>query len=460
MRAHHKRHITVLGDLLLDRDVIGTVGRVCPDAPVPVLDVTCEHESPGGAGLAALQCRAHDIEVTLVAPLADDAEGRRLRVLLSESGIELLELGHEGRTRTKTRIRAAGQSLVRVDGGGPGRLVGEVTDDVRAALERADILLVSDYGAGMTHDPHLRELLSEVAKHAGPDHRLCWDPHPRGGQPVPGCAVVTPNLAEARASLADPTVSAAEGAGRLRSTWRAQGVAVTDGERGAWLATSASAPFFAAAPHVFEGDPCGAGDRFSASLAQSLARGALPSEAVVQAVHDASFWVAAGGAAGYRARASRPLERGPAGPGVAPLLTDIRGSGGRVVATGGCFDVLHAGHIASLQAAAALGDALVVLLNSDDSVRRLKGAGRPVHNVADRAAVLRALSCVDAVVVFDEDDPRGALRQLRPDVWAKGGDYAEDSLPEADLVRSWGGQVVLLPYLAGRSTTSILETIR
>lgn len=141
------------------------------------------------------------------------------------------------------------------------------------------------------------------------------------------------------------------------------------------------------------------------------------------------------------------------------LVRQVQSGGGVVVATGGCFDVLHSGHVHTLEAARRLGDALIVLLNSDSSVRRLKGTGRPVHTAEDRARVLSALACVDAVVVFDEDDPRECLQRLRPDVWAKGGDYEGAELPEAGLVASWGGRVVLLPYLAGRSTTRILQGI-
>jgi rfaE bifunctional protein nucleotidyltransferase chain/domain len=131
-----------------------------------------------------------------------------------------------------------------------------------------------------------------------------------------------------------------------------------------------------------------------------------------------------------------------------------------VVATGGCFDLLHAGHVATLEAARALGDCLVVCLNSDHSVRRLKGPERPLQPEADRARVLAALDCVDAVLVFDEDTPHEVLHRLRPHVWAKGGDYAGADLPEAPLLREWGGQAVVLPYLQGRSTTSLVETAR
>ncbi len=144
------------------------------------------------------------------------------------------------------------------------------------------------------------------------------------------------------------------------------------------------------------------------------------------------------------------------------MLAAVRSRGGTVVATGGCFDLLHAGHVATLRAARRLGDCLVVCLNSDTSVRALKGPDRPVNTERDRAELLAALDCVDAVVVFDEPTPEAVLSRLRPDVWVKGGDYADGGpgLPEADLVAGWGGQTVVVPYLAGRSTTSILAAAR
>ncbi len=159
------------------------------------------------------------------------------------------------------------------------------------------------------------------------------------------------------------------------------------------------------------------------------------------------------------AAGSRAPERGST---ALDVVRRVRSAGGTLVATGGCFDVLHAGHVGCLEAARGLGDALVVLLNSDASVRRLKGPHRPVVPQEDRERVLRGLASVDAVVVFEEDDPRAALAELRPDVWAKGGDYGDDGvdLPEGDLVRGWGGRVVLLPYLQGRSTTRILSRSR
>jgi D-beta-D-heptose 7-phosphate kinase / D-beta-D-heptose 1-phosphate adenosyltransferase len=481
-------HVVVVGDVVLDQDVDGRTERLCPDAPVPVLDVTARRTSPGGAGLTALLVAASGVRVTLVAPLADDDGGRALRAQLAPR-MEVLALGHAGGTRRKIRIRSAGQSLVRVDDGGPGSPTEVPVQRLREALASADVVLVSDYGAGTTRDAVVRGLLAESAQ----QRPLVWDPHPRGGDPVAGVTLATPNAAEAQgavADLPDAALPATEDvmASCLRGQWRARAVCVTAGSTGAFVASDGAEPLFVPAPTVSGGDPCGAGDRFAATAAVTLARGGSVARAVGAAVLDASRWVADGGAEGYRQRAEAQAtavggapEGVPApdrpevavtaagdaeGPGLhavpgegedlAALAARLRSGDRRLVATGGCFDIVHAGHVATLQAARRLGDALVVLVNSDESVRRLKGPTRPVVTARDRARVLEAFDCVDAVVVFDEDDPRSALEQLRPDVWAKGGDYDDAELPEAAVVREHGGRVVLLPYLGGRSTTSIL----
>jgi rfaE bifunctional protein nucleotidyltransferase chain/domain/rfaE bifunctional protein kinase chain/domain len=459
--------IVVVGDALLDRDVDGHSTRLSPDAPVPVVDVDDVFASPGGAGLAALLCAEPpatgtvpgEVSVTLLAPVAADAAGHELAAALGDVALE--RLGHRGGTRTKTRVRSAGQTLVRVDEGGPGTPVGVSASHVAAVLAGADAVLVSDYGGGVTRDPAVRAALEAHARTG----TVVWDPHPRGGAPVPGCALVTPNAAEAAHALGAPgTTAPRDLAGALRERWAARAVAVTAGAEGAHLATAAGTELVPAAP-VRNTDPCGAGDRFASAAALALGAGADVTTAVETAVESAGQWVAAGGAATWRTRRAAGTADGPGlHPGaerlprdVQELLAGVRARGGKVVATGGCFDVLHAGHIASLDAARRLGDALVVLLNADDSVRRLKGPGRPVVGQQDRARVLAALRSVDAVVVFDEDDPRAALNLLRPDIWVKGGDYTPEQLPEAADVRGWGGEVTVLPYLSGRSTTAILQ---
>ena len=451
-----RRHVVVLGDVLLDRDVEGRVERLCPDAPAPVVDVDTVSSGPGGAGLTALLCTGEGVDVTLVAPLADDADGRELRTLLEDAGVLVLPLGHEGETRVKTRLRSAGQSIARFDTGGPGEPVGDLGDEAEAAIAGADVVLVSCYGAGTTAHDAVR---AAVARRA-PSRPVVWDPHPRGAEPVAGCALVTPNLSEARGLAGMPGGHGDVVAAHLAGRWSARAVVVTAGADGAWVATSAGEPLFVPAVPA-TGDTCGAGDRFASAAAVALARGRTTTEAVADAVLRAGDFVASGGASGFRAgrQARREVTRAASGTTSADPVADLRRRGGVVVATGGCFDVLHAGHVSMLEAARSLGDGLVVLLNSDASVHRLKGPGRPVHSQEDRARVLLGLSCVDAVVPFDEDDPRAALRSLRPDVWAKGGDYEDADLLEAPLVRSWGGRVVLLPYLSGRSTTAVLHAI-
>ncbi len=214
-------------------------------------------------------------------------------------------------------------------------------------------------------------------------------------------------------------------------------------------------PMLVPAPYRAQGDPCGAGDCLAAATAAALAGGALPEEAVQRGVAEAAAFVAAGGA-GNRALWDSPMAPAREEPPVADPFTlaeRVRARGGTVVATGGCFDLLHAGHVGLLESARRIGDCLIVCVNSDASVTRLKGPGRPLNPLADRVRVLAGLGSVDAVAVFDGDTPVELLARLRPDVWVKGGDYAVEDLPEARELRSWGGQAVVLPYLDGRSTT-------
>jgi rfaE bifunctional protein nucleotidyltransferase chain/domain len=314
-------------------------------------------------------------------------------------------------------------------------------------------VLVADYGRGVAAEPGVREALVGLAD----DVPVVWDPHPHGPEPVPGAALVTPNAAEAARFApeidGDGVDALAARAAALADRWRAGQVCVTRGAAGALLAGDGVARSIPAPPAA-GGDPCGAGDRFASRAAQLLADGASADEAVALAVAAASAFVAAGGAAAVQVASGAPAGLPP---GAAHVVARTRAAGGTVVATGGCFDLVHTGHVTTLQAARGLGDCLVVLLNSDESARRLKGPSRPLVAEDDRAAVLRALRCVDAVVVFDEDTPIAALERLRPDVWAKGGDYAVDDLPEAATLAAHGGRVVVLPYLRGHSTTRLIE---
>ncbi|MEA2381738.1 MAG: D-beta-D-heptose 7-phosphate kinase / D-beta-D-heptose 1-phosphate adenosyltransferase [Solirubrobacteraceae bacterium] len=450
-----RRPLVVIGDVLLDRDVSGRVERLSPDAPVPVVDEAAVASRPGGAGLAALLAAGDGRPVTLVTALADDDAADELRTMLAERGIEVADVGLDGSTPEKIRVTTGGRPLLRLDRGGDAGAVGEPSAAVRAAIGWAAAVLVADYGRGVAAQPRVREALDALP----PEVPVVWDPHPRGPQPTAGAALCTPNLSEATALVPDPPGDAvpavAARARSLAALWGARRVCVTCGARGAVLAGPSGAPLAVPAPAVAGGDPCGAGDRFASRAATALAAGARVEAAVEDAVREASRFVAAGGA-GALGGADADPER-PCGDDALAVAEAVRAGGGTVVATGGCFDLLHPGHITSLEAARALGDCLVVCLNSDASVRRLKGAGRPVVNESDRTAVLRALRCVDAVLVFDEDTPVRALERLRPDVWAKGGDYAGRELPEAAVLERWGGQAVVLPFVDGKSSTRLIE---
>ena len=433
--------LLVIGDALLDRDLHGRAERLAPDAPVPVVDAIEPTARAGGAALAATLAARMGLEVTLVTALGRDPAGEELRALLS--GIDVVDLGLHGTTPEKIRVLAGDRPVVRLDRGGEPRGCGSLPP---GALDGADAILVSDYGRGVAAEPTVRAALRG-------DVPVIWDPHPKGPEPVPGATLVTPNLKEAVAAAnlkrdspaLDSALAAGEAAARvLAARWRAVAVAVTLGERGAVVVSGDGPPLAVPAPRVSAGDPCGAGDAFAATAAARIAAGALPSEAVHAAVHAASAFVA-----GERAEP-------PQGGDVAER---VRAAGGTVVATGGCFDLLHAGHVRMLQQARALGDCLIVCLNSDASVARLKGDDRPLVAQDDRAAVLNGLACVDAVVVFDEDDPRAVLRTIRPHVWAKGGDYAVADLPEARTLAEWGGRAVIVPYVAGRSTSRLITEV-
>jgi D-beta-D-heptose 7-phosphate kinase/D-beta-D-heptose 1-phosphate adenosyltransferase len=448
--------LVVVGDALLDRDIVGNVERLAPDAPVPVLDELEQRVRPGGAALAAALAARDGRPVTLITALADDDAGRTLRRAIEQSGVELVALELRGTTPEKIRLRHEGRSLLRVDRGG-GEPAGPVPTAARAALAWAAAVLVSDYGRGMAAEPGLRETLTRLP----PAQVVVWDPHPRGPAPVPGMRVVTPNETELAGH-----VPALPGCGRddqierarvLAERWGAVAVCVTRGARGALLLDADAAPLSVPGPPVESGDPCGAGDRFASRLAGALADGRPAADAVIEAVAAASDFVRAGGAgADSLVRRISSESRGPAGDGLS-VIERTRNRGGTIVATGGCFDLLHPGHVRTLEAARRLGDCLVVCLNSDASVRRVKGPARPVVPERDRAAVLAALSCVDAVRIFQNDTPEHLLEEIRPDIWAKGGDYADADLPEERALRRWGGRIVILPYVQGRSTTRLIE---
>lgn len=418
--------IVVAGDALLDRDWTGRPTVLCPDSWAPVIDLDGEHVRPGGAALTALAVAAQGADTALVAGLGRDPAGEQLAALLRAAGVELIDLGLDGRTPEKIRVRSGTGTVVRLDRGCTERpAAGRWTHRADAAVGSADAVLLSDYGRGLVHRPELAAALG------GDDAPVVWDPHRSSHRPAARVDLATPSLAEAQALVeddADPRRLAAVAARR----W-ATSVAITVGRDGVVVADTSGATSQVRSDPV-DGDPCGAGDFFAAGATVGLATGASVMDAAAAGCASARRWIAEGAA---MAPPTRP----------------------RVIATSGCFDVLHVGHLELLRHARSLGDRLVVLLNSDASVRRLKGHGRPVNTQHDRRTLLAALEEVDDVVVFDELTPCQALEALRPDVFVKGADYEGVDIPEVAVMAQWGGTVDFAPLVPGRSTTRTLELV-
>ncbi|MBF6472093.1 MULTISPECIES: D-glycero-beta-D-manno-heptose 1-phosphate adenylyltransferase [Nocardia] len=450
--------LVVVGDTILDIDIEGVADRLSPEAPVPVVDVERQWVRPGGAGLAAALAARSVAAVSLVTATTDDQDGRTLARLLDRD-VQLVPMLLRGETVRKTRIRAAGQSLLRLDTGDGTADGGSVSASVIETLRAAGAILVADYGRGVAAHPQIRQLLTELARSVP----VVWDPHPRGPAPTPGVSLVSPNLKEAR-QFAPGYAEPDELAKVLRDEWAVDSVAVTTGPGGAVLAngkrlTMVPVPAEIRIAGHARSDTCGAGDRFASAATAALIDGSTVADAVSHAVDAAARFVAAGGAATLSicdSTAAAQAHVADEGRSAFEVAARIRARGGRLVATGGCFDLLHPGHVSLLRQARAMGDALVVCLNSDASVRRLKGPRRPIVQAGDRARLLTALSSVDAVVVFDESEPSALLARLRPDVWVKGGDYSGADLPEAQVVRGYGGEIALIPTVPGYSTSQLV----
>jgi len=294
--------VVVVGDVLLDRDVDGTVDRLCPDAPVPVLAESTTVARPGGAGLAATFLARDGVEVVLVGAVGDDEAGDAVRGLLGETGVTLMEVPYDGPTPEKIRLRAGSHPLLRLDRGtGSGRF-DDPSADAMAALDAAAAVLVSDYGRGLTALAPLRRALTRVS--AGVP--VVWDPHPRGSTPVPGAHLVCPNRVEAAGFVAvhgvaatgpasDDIAEIAAEATLLRGAWHVGAVAITIGARGAVLCDADHPPLHVTAEPCRSGDPCGAGDRFSATATLGLARGLATPGCVRTAVRAATRYVGANG---------------------------------------------------------------------------------------------------------------------------------------------------------------------
>ncbi|WP_346051760.1 D-glycero-beta-D-manno-heptose 1-phosphate adenylyltransferase [Amycolatopsis dongchuanensis] len=470
--SRHTPKVVVVGDAILDVWLSGHSDRLCREAPAPVVEVGERALSAGGAANTAVNLAAMGAEVRFVSLVGDDDAGRELRELLAGQGVDtqhvVVQPGR--RSVSKHRVVADDQVLVRFDEGDDAEADGDLAKRVAAALELAvedaDALLICDYGNGLFGST----VRNSVAKAREELPLVVVDAHDcsRWREITPD--LVTPNAGEA-ARLLD--ISLPENGKRaelferrradLAEVTGAKAVVVTLDRDGALLLAPDAPGYRTWADPVPESQASGAGDTFVAALCLGAAA-SLPLTASMELAQAAACIVVgkSGTSVCTWTELSVALTRDAAldHDELAELVARHREAGQTVVFTNGCFDVLHRGHITYLNEAKRQGDVLIVAVNSDDSVRRLKGPDRPVNTAQDRAAVLSALSCVDYVTVFDEDTPINLLRRLEPELYVKGGDYAENMLKEAPVVRSYGGEVRALGYVPEQSTTSVIEKIR
>jgi len=464
--------VLIVGDLILDRYVSGEVTRISPEAPIPILTSKTSEERLGGAGNVAANLVAMGAEVEVVGVWGEDEAAARLRELLGAQGIDTAGCVTDGARPTiqKTRLMSGSQQMLRVDNEDPRPIAGPASTRLVAGIgprvERARAVVLSDYGKGCLDAPVIRAVIS-AARAAGVP--VLVDPKGEDYARYQGATLVTPNRKEAEQALGRklPRRGDLPRAGEeLMGQAGLAAAVITLGADGIWFQErgGASGHVPAQARAVF--DVTGAGDTVVAQLAFWLADGKPLAQAVELANHAAGIVVGRLGThAVTRSELSARLREDlPHSGKIARTVAELdqlvaawRKEQKRVVFTNGCFDILHAGHVEYLRFARSKGDLLLVGVNDDASVRRLKGEGRPVNALEDRMSVLAALEMVDAVCAFGEDTPARIVERVTPQVLVKGEDWREKGVVGREWVEKHGGVVHLAPMVPGKSTSGILE---
>jgi D-beta-D-heptose 7-phosphate kinase/D-beta-D-heptose 1-phosphate adenosyltransferase len=466
--------ILVVGDLILDRYADGKTGRVSPEAPVLVFEFDSERYLLGGACNVAANLRNLGAETSVLGVIGDDEAGRTLRTLLHDDGIDTscLVTDRTRPTTRKTRYVAKTAQVLRVDEESKAPIAGDAEKDLLALLSQRPFpwqsILLSDYGKGVLTPKVIRAAV-DAAKSAG--GIVVVDPKGKDYSIYRGVDLLTPNREEAEAATGisiKGTPELHKAAEKLRALTGIKTATITLGKDGIFFenedGTHRILP--TEARQVF--DVTGAGDTVVAVLTFCRTCGVSLPDSLALANIAASITVGKFGtwAPSRQEVMARLGEGGSTGrkiltqPEAAVVATRLRTEGRRLVFTNGCFDILHPGHCDYLQKARSYGDALMVAVNADESVRRQeKGPGRPINTLEDRMAVLSALAAVDYVVPFDEDTPKDLIEMLTPQVLAKGEDWRDKGVVGREWVESHGGQVILVPLRAGKSTTSIVDKV-
>jgi D-beta-D-heptose 7-phosphate kinase/D-beta-D-heptose 1-phosphate adenosyltransferase len=469
------RKVAVIGEAMLDAYLEGQTDRFCQEAPVPIVNLTGRRDAPGGAANTAANLRSLGAEVELLSVVGIDPDGSLLTKALNKIGVSCdgLVVSPSRHTLARHRIVVSSQMLLRLDQGTTEAVDADIeqalADRLTDCYSRCDAIIVSDYRYGVL-TPRLIALLGELQ--ARWSRVLVIDSRRLAVFRDAAPTAVKPNFSEVLELLG---VRAFEGRRRaefvadnataLLDATGARIAAVTLDCEGAMVLEKGRAPFPSVCQPVRRSFVAGAGDTFTAALTLGLASGVSVEMAVELASAASAVAVGKEGTATCTAPELREYVSSgakyiPQFGRLAERMDFYRQQGLRIVFTNGCFDILHRGHINYLNRAKSLGDILVVAVNSDDSIRRIKGPARPINTLEDRIGVLSALSCIDHLTAFDEDIPWTVIEAVRPHVFVKGGDYTRDRLPEASLVEKLGGVVEILPLLQDRSTTGIIERIQ
>ncbi len=462
--------ILVAGDMMLDHYISGTTDRTSPEAPVPVVLVNSEHSIPGGAANVARNVAAAGAWVQACGVTGDDAPGHKLRHGLTGAGVDTsaLLMSPQCETVVKTRIVSQGQQIVRLDYEKSGCMenatIEAVADILKTSLESINAVIISDYAKGFVVTPVLENIITICATRNIP---VFVDPKGRDYARYRGVFAITPNSREAQEATGISTATDAglrQAAERIKSITESQLVIITRGADGLALLDQANNWILLPTSARETFDVTGAGDTFVAWLTMGIAAGLTADEAAKLGN------LAAGVAVGRRGPAVvSPLDvRRALAPGrlgqkliseddLEELGDELRRRGKKIVLTNGCFDFLHAGHVAFLQQAKALGDILVLATNTDVSIQRLKGTGRPIIRQKQREELLASIEAVDYVTAFRADTPHETIARLKPDILVKGGNYLLDEVEGADLQREQGGEVITLPIVHDISTSKLVR---
>lgn len=460
-------YVVVAGDVMLDQYLFGATSRISPEAPVPVVHVQETDNRPGGAANVAVNLASLGASTRLIGAVGDDSAAATLETILGGQGIRCDFARVSDRpTITKTRVQSRGQQLIRLDQENAAALRdSSLTELLAAALDGAGAAILSDYGKGALTDV---SAMIGLCREAGVP--VLVDPKGRDFSKYRGASLITPNQGEFEAVAGEcaTDLELAERGWQMIEELDLAALLVTRSEKGMMLLESGNEPVFLStqAREVF--DVTGAGDTVIATLAGALASGQGLAASAALANLAAGLVVRKIGVATVTPGEIQVAmhQRGQGGRGLVNkgeldvLVSDARQRGERVVMTNGCFDILHAGHVAYLEEAKSLGDRLVVAVNDDDSVRRLKGESRPINALDDRMLVLAGLAAVDWVIPFAEDTPAELIAAVLPDVLVKGGDYEPDEIAGGKDVLRNGGEVRVLSFRDGHSTSRIIEKLR